>query len=42
MADDSDQEETRLSPNLENYVSWYRYLSQDQGKTFELMPIQKW
>lgn len=37
MADDSDQEETRLSPNMENYVSWYRYLSQDQGKTFELI-----
>jgi len=37
MTDDSDQEEIRLSPNMENYVSWYRYLSQDQGKTFELI-----
>jgi len=36
MVEDSDREETRLSPRMENYVSWYRYLSQDQGKTFEL------
>lgn len=41
MVDDSEQEEKILSPYLENYVSWYRYLSQDQGKTFELMQILK-
>ncbi|MGK7874299.1 MAG: AAA family ATPase [Xenococcaceae cyanobacterium] len=39
IADDSNQEESRLSPNMENYVSWYRYLSQDQGKIFELTNV---
>lgn len=36
MADSSDREETRLSARMENFVSWYRYLSQDQGKIVEL------
>jgi predicted ATPase len=36
MVEDSVQEETRLCAKMENYVSWYRYLSQDQGKIFEL------
>lgn len=32
----SEQEETRISANMENFVSWYRYVSQDQGKVFEI------
>lgn len=36
MSDESVQEETHLSYRMENYVSWYRYLSQDQGKIFEI------
>ena len=37
MHDESPQEEPLLSPYLENYVSWYRYISQDQGLAFKLM-----
>jgi len=37
----SNQEETRLSYRMGNYVSWYRYLSQDQGKIFELTTTLK-
>lgn len=37
----SKQEENRLSHTMGNYVSWYRYLSQDQGKIFELTTILK-
>lgn len=36
MHDDSHQEETYLTSQMENYVSWYRYLSEDQGKVAEL------
>ncbi len=36
MVEDSVQEESRLDAKMENYVSWYRYLSQDQGKIFAL------
>lgn len=36
MADESSQEEARLSPGMENFVSWYRYLSEDQGKVRDL------
>lgn len=36
MVDESSQEEMHLSDKMENYVSWYRYLSQDQGKVAEL------
>ncbi|CBN55839.1 MULTISPECIES: AAA family ATPase [Kamptonema] len=36
MVDESSKEENRLSYRMENYVSWYRYLSQNQGKIFEL------
>ncbi|NES24847.1 MAG: AAA family ATPase [Symploca sp. SIO3E6] len=36
MVDESHQEERRLSSKMENYVSWYRYLSEDQGKVAEL------
>ena len=41
MVDGSQYEETRLSWHMENFVSWYRYLSQDQGKVAELMNIIK-
>jgi predicted ATPase len=36
MVENSDHEENYLHPNMSNYVSWYRYLSQDQSKTFKL------
>ena len=39
MVDDSSQEEMRLASNTENYVSWYRYLSEDQGKVTELSNV---
>jgi len=41
MGDESQQESVRLSPHMENYVSWYRYLSEDQGKVTELNSILK-
>jgi hypothetical protein len=33
------QESSFISQKMENYVSWYRYLSQDQGKIFELINV---
>ena len=39
MIDISFQENTFISRKMENYVSWYQYLSQDQGKIFELTNI---
>jgi predicted ATPase len=39
MVDHSDKEEIRLTPRMDNYVSWYRYLSQDQGKILELTKV---
>lgn len=39
MTGASDKESSYISPRMENYVSWYRYLSQDQGKIFELTHI---
>lgn len=39
MANDSEQEFSCISTRMENYVSWYRFLSQDQGKVFELTNI---
>ena len=36
MVDESSQEEMRLAMNMENFVSWYRYLSEDQGKVAEI------
>ena len=39
MTDRSDQENLSPSVRMENYVSWYRYISQDQGKIFELTKI---
>ena len=41
MVDESSQEEMRLASKMENYVSWYRYLSEDQGKVTELSNILK-
>ena len=41
MVDDSDRESTLLSQKGENFVSWYRYLSQDQGKVFEITDALK-
>lgn len=37
MIQDSPKEETQPSYYFENYVSWYRYVSQDQGLAFKLM-----
>lgn len=37
MVEDSDQEEAQLSPRMENFVSWYRYISQDQGKAIKII-----
>lgn len=36
MAAESAQEDLRLSSHMENYASWYRHLSQDQGMAFRL------
>jgi predicted ATPase len=36
MHSESHQEETYLTSQMENYVSWYRYLSEDQGKVAEV------
>ena len=36
MNKDSSQEESYPSPHLENYVSWYRHLSQNQGLAYQL------
>lgn len=35
----SEQEHSYIHPRMENYVSWYRHLSQDQGKIFELTNV---
>ena len=37
MYGESSREEPWSSSYLENYVSWYRYISQDQGLAFKLM-----
>ena len=36
MVDESNQEEMHLASQMENFVSWYRYLSEDQGKVAEI------
>ncbi|RCJ28026.1 ATPase [Nostoc minutum NIES-26] len=41
MTGGSEQEEIRLNYRMENFVSWYRYISQDQGKVAELMNVLK-
>ncbi|MBN1874842.1 MAG: AAA family ATPase [Anaerolineae bacterium] len=37
MHEESPQEENLPSLYMENYTSWYRYISQDQGIAFQLM-----
>lgn len=39
MVDETSQEEMRLVSKAENFVSWYRYLSQDQGRVTEISNI---
>lgn len=39
MIDESDQEAMRLTSKIDNFVSWYRYISEDQGKVIELVNI---
>ncbi|BAZ30165.1 ATPase-like protein [Cylindrospermum sp. NIES-4074] len=41
MSDISEQEEILLNLNMNNYSSWYRYISQDQGKVAELIHVLK-
>ncbi|MFK0733081.1 MAG: AAA family ATPase [Gloeotrichia echinulata HAB0833] len=41
MSENSEQETTQLSSRMENYFSWYRYISQDQGKVAELINVLK-
>lgn len=41
MRSDSHEEETQPSQSMENFVSWYRFISQDQGKAFEITDILK-
>lgn len=36
MLGETSQEEMRLAIKMENFVSWYRYLSEDQGKVAEI------
>ncbi len=36
MEGESKQEETQPLPGMENFVSWYRYIYQDQGKAIEI------
>lgn len=36
MVDESNQEEMILNTEMGNFVSWYRYLSEDQGKVAEI------
>jgi predicted ATPase len=39
MSDESSKEEVRPSRRMENFVSWYRFLSRDQGKIVELTRV---
>ncbi|MEH2194348.1 MAG: ATP-binding protein [Nostoc sp.] len=41
MVDGSEHEEIQLTYRMENFVSWYRYISQDQGKVAELIDVLK-
>lgn len=36
MVDSSDREETQLSVSMKNFVSWYRYISHNQGKVIQI------
>ncbi len=39
MGEYSDREEAQLSDGMENFVSWYRYISQNQGKAIEITTV---
>jgi AAA15 family ATPase/GTPase len=39
IIDSSKQEETKLNYYIDNFVSWYRYISHDQGKTANLISV---
>lgn len=41
MVGDSSQEEAQLTPHTENFISWYRYISEDQGKTIQITKALK-
>jgi hypothetical protein len=41
IIDGSEKEDKNLTSQVENFVSWYRYISQDQGKISEIMPVLK-
>ncbi|MHC5724017.1 MAG: AAA family ATPase [Nostoc sp.] len=41
MSERSEQEEKKLTLTMGNFVSWYRYISHDQGKVSELMNVLK-
>ncbi|MDD1428843.1 AAA family ATPase [Dolichospermum sp. ST_sed9] len=41
MLDGSDKEEKKLTYRMDNFASWYRYMSQDQGKISELINVLK-
>ncbi len=39
MKGESAAQEKYLSPQIENFVSWYRFISEDQGKTIEVTDV---
>ncbi|MBC6434032.1 AAA family ATPase [Nostoc sp. HG1] len=41
MVDDSKKEAKRLTYKMDNFASWYRYISQDQGKVAQVINILK-
>jgi AAA15 family ATPase/GTPase len=41
ILDSSKQEDTKLNYYIDNFVSWYRYISEDQGKTAQLISVLK-
>lgn len=41
MIDETSQEEMRLAIKMENFVSWYRYISENQGKIAEIANVLK-
>ncbi|NJN95030.1 MAG: AAA family ATPase [Anaerolineales bacterium] len=41
MSENSSQEEAGLTAQAENFVSWYRHISEDQGKTFQIREALK-
>lgn len=41
MLEGSEKKEIHLTSRMENFVSWYRYISKDQGKVAELINVLK-